>query len=103
MSKRRRCARSTSWSTPATAVPAWLIDALEPHLRAVPQGASPADGSFPTASQPAAAAKQGRHRRAVVEHGADFGVSGTAISTAVSCSTRTQFIEGYYIVGLLAK
>ncbi|MBV8062561.1 MAG: phosphomannomutase [Nevskia sp.] len=83
-----------------------VIDALEPHLplRFIKLQHQP-DGSFPNGiPNPLLPENRGVTARAVVEHGADFGIAWDGdFDRCFLFDERGEFIEGYYIVGLLAE
>ncbi len=83
-----------------------IIDKLQPFLpfEFIKVQHEP-DGSFPNGvPNPMLVENHRAPIEALRAHGADLAVPGTATSTAASCSTSAaEFIEGYYIVGLLAE
>ena len=84
-----------------------IIDALEKHLpfEFIKMHHEP-DGHFPNGiPNPMLEENRAPTAAAIRRHGADLGVAfGTAISTAAFFfDERGDFIEGYYIVGLLAQ
>jgi len=83
-----------------------VIDALEPGLpfRFVKIQHEP-DGSFPHGiPNPLLPENRAATSRAVIEHGADFGVAWDGDFDRCFLFDETgAFIEGYYIVGLLAE
>jgi phosphomannomutase len=83
-----------------------VIDALEPHLpfRFVKVHHEP-DGSFPNGiPNPLLPENRAATSEAVIAHGADFGVAWDGDFDRCFLFDETgAFIEGYYIVGLLAE
>lgn len=83
-----------------------IIDLLEPHLpfEFIKLQHEP-DGSFPNGvPNPLLPENRAVTRAAVLEHGADLGVAWDGdFDRCFPFDEQGQFIEGYYIVGLLAK
>jgi phosphomannomutase len=83
-----------------------VIDALEPHLpfQFVKLQHQP-DGTFPNGiPNPLLPENRAATAEAVVAHGADFGVAWDGdFDRCFLFDERGGFIEGYYIVGLLAE
>jgi phosphomannomutase len=83
-----------------------IIDLLEPHLpfEFIKLQHEP-DGSFPNGvPNPLLPENRAVTQAAVLEHGADLGVAWDGdFDRCFPFDEQGQFIEGYYIVGLLAK
>ena len=83
-----------------------VVDALEPHLpfNLVKVQHDP-DGSFPNGiPNPILIENRAATRDAVLEHGADFGVAWDGdFDRCFLFDADGNFIEGYYVVGLLAE
>lgn len=82
-----------------------VVDELAPHLPFdfIRVNHAP-DGSFPNGiPNPLLPENRDATARAVVEHGADFGIAWDGdFDRCFLFDAQGQFIEGYYIVGLLA-
>jgi phosphomannomutase/phosphoglucomutase len=82
-----------------------VIDLLEPHLpfEFIRVNHEP-DGSFPNGiPNPLLPENRDATAAAVIEHGADFGIAWDGdFDRCFLFDAQGQFIEGYYIVGLLA-
>ncbi|MFO1352517.1 MAG: phosphomannomutase [Gammaproteobacteria bacterium] len=83
-----------------------IIDQIEPHLpfRFVKIFHEP-DGRFPNGiPNPLLAENRAATSRAVIEHGADFGLAWDGdFDRCFFFDEQGRFIEGYYLVGLLAE
>jgi len=83
-----------------------IVDLLEPHLpfQFIKLQHQP-DGSFPNGvPNPLLPENRGLTRQTVLEQGADLGIAWDGdFDRCFFFDEKGQFIEGYYIVGLLAK
>jgi phosphomannomutase len=83
-----------------------VIDALEPHLPVeIIKICHEPDGSFPNGiPNPLLPENRAITRAAVLEHGADLGIAWDGdFDRCFLFDEKGTFIEGYYIVGLLAQ
>ncbi len=83
-----------------------VVDALEPHLPfEFIKLHHQADGNFPNGiPNPILPENQGVTAQAVLAHGADLGIAWDGdFDRCFFFDERGQFIEGYYVVGLLAE
>ena len=91
---------------PGNGAAAPLLDALEPHLpfELIKLHYAP-DGHFPNGiPNPLLPENRAPTREAVIAHGADFGVAWDGdFDRCFLFDEHGAFIEGYYIVGLLAQ
>ena len=100
------CSRSNWSSTPATACAGIAIDGLEPHLpfEFIKVHHEP-DGTFPNGiPNPLLPENRAATIDAVKEHGADMGIAWDGdFDRCFLFDEEGGFIEGYYIVGVLAE